>query len=88
MMHDRGFNGTQLFVAFLTGAAAGAVTALLTAPRSGRETRTRIGEAVRTASEKTTHAVGGAYDRASRAMKAARQELRTAGNAEVEHVGH
>ncbi|HEX6850580.1 MAG TPA: YtxH domain-containing protein [Candidatus Polarisedimenticolaceae bacterium] len=88
MIENRGFSGTQILVAFLGGAVAGAVTALLTAPRSGKETRERIGEAVRTAGEKTTLVVGGAYDRAARAMKAARQELASTPGGDESHVGH
>lgn len=38
-MSDRGFTGTQVLLAFVAGAAAGAIAALLTAPKSGRETR-------------------------------------------------
>jgi gas vesicle protein len=88
MIESRGFSSTQLLVAFLGGAAVGAVTAFLTAPRSGKETRERIGEAVRTAGEKTTLAVGGAYDRAARAMKAARHELASTPDGDEAHVGH
>lgn len=40
-MSDR-FSGSHVLVAFLAGAAAGAVVALLTAPKSGRETREDI----------------------------------------------
>ena len=88
MIANRGYNATPLLVAFLAGAAVGAVTALLTAPRSGRETRARLGDAVRTARDRTTLVVGGAYDRATRAMKAAGEELRTPSVEEAEHVGH
>ncbi|MBT9558405.1 MAG: YtxH domain-containing protein [Myxococcales bacterium] len=41
-MSDGGFSGSQLALAFLAGAAAGAAVALLTAPRSGAETRAQI----------------------------------------------
>lgn len=39
---DRSFTGTHLLVAALGGAAAGAAVALLTAPRTGKETRDLI----------------------------------------------
>lgn len=39
-MNDmRGFSFSQLLIAFLAGAAAGSAMVLLTAPRSGRQTR-------------------------------------------------
>ena len=44
-----GFSGTHLILAVLGGAAAGAAVALLTAPKSGRETRARIKETLREA---------------------------------------
>ena len=44
MNEDSGFSGTQLFFAFLGGAAAGAVVALLTAPQSGADTRAQLRE--------------------------------------------
>jgi gas vesicle protein len=37
-----GFSGGQVFLGFLAGAAAGAVAAFLSAPRSGEQTRDRI----------------------------------------------
>jgi gas vesicle protein len=37
-----GFTGGQVCLGFLAGAAAGAVTAVLSAPRSGTDTRRRI----------------------------------------------
>jgi gas vesicle protein len=48
-MDDTTRNGsvTSVFVAFAAGAAVGAVAALLLAPRSGGETRSRIAKTVR-----------------------------------------
>jgi gas vesicle protein len=44
-MNERcGYSGTDMMLAVLGGAAVGATVALLTAPRSGRETRARITE--------------------------------------------
>jgi gas vesicle protein len=37
-----GFTGGQVFLGFLAGAAAGAVAAILSAPRAGDETRQRL----------------------------------------------
>ncbi|MFH2008217.1 MAG: YtxH domain-containing protein [bacterium] len=42
MSHHDGYSGGHLLLAFLGGAAAGAAIALLTAPRSGAETRQMI----------------------------------------------
>ena len=42
MNENPGFSGGQVLMAFLGGAAAGAVVALLTAPQSGAQTRSQI----------------------------------------------
>ncbi len=42
MSENGRYSGAHLLIAFLAGAAAGAVVALLTAPRSGRETREKV----------------------------------------------
>ena len=42
-MHENtGFSGSQVLLAFVGGAAAGAVVALLTAPQSGAKTRAML----------------------------------------------
>jgi gas vesicle protein len=56
-------SGASLLLAFLAGAAAGAVVALLTAPRNGQETRESLGSWVRR---------GGPGDAVARAARAAR----------------
>lgn len=43
-----GFSGPAMAFAFVLGAAAGAVVALLTAPASGVETRRKLGDVART----------------------------------------
>lgn len=43
---------TNVLVAFMLGAVAGGVTALLLAPASGEETRKRLGEGLRRAKDK------------------------------------
>lgn len=48
---DRGSQG--LVVTFLLGALSGAAVALLFAPRSGRETRERLGERLRETAERS-----------------------------------
>lgn len=66
-------SGTSLILAFLAGAATGALVALLTAPRPGRETRDRVralAEDVVDRSARVPSALNQAY---ARAAKAARQ---------------
>ena len=66
MSDERGVSGGSLLLAFLAGAAAGAVVALLTAPKSGREMRESVGSWVRR---------GGPRDVVDRAVRAAREAL-------------
>jgi gas vesicle protein len=49
---------SHLLIAFLGGAAAGAAIALLTAPRTGRETRERIGHSLQEGKAKTKQLPG------------------------------
>ena len=77
MNENTGSSGTQILLAFLAGAAAGAVIALLTAPRSGRETREKLGDITRDMRAKATRvpqAVGTAFDRAAKAGREAFRE--------------
>lgn len=53
MSERNGFGAGQLFLAFLGGAAAGAAVALLTAPRSGRDTRAQLAGYVHTGRDKS-----------------------------------
>lgn len=48
-------NGGHLFLAFLIGAAVGGGIALLTAPRSGRETRAKIRESAGDMRDRVRH---------------------------------
>jgi gas vesicle protein len=48
---DRGWNGTQVLLAFVLGAAAGAATSWFLATPEGRRRREQIGERVREATE-------------------------------------
>jgi gas vesicle protein len=63
MSEDRGPSGSSILLAFLAGAAAGAVVALLTSPKSGREMRESVGSWARNS---------GARDAVERAVRAAR----------------
>jgi len=44
MSDERNASGSTILLAFLAGAAAGAVIALLTAPKSGREMRESVSD--------------------------------------------
>lgn len=84
MNGPRSFSGTQILIAFVAGAAAGTAVALLTAPRSGRETRNAVQGWAREVSGKASrlpHAVGQAFEQASHAGKAAFAETMRDGHA-------
>ena len=66
MSDERSSSGGGLLVAFLAGAAAGAVVALLTAPKSGREMRETVAAWARS---------GGVGDAVDRAIRAAREAI-------------
>jgi gas vesicle protein len=77
MNDSRGFTGTQMLITLLVCAAAGAAIALLTAPRSGRETRQALqewGRDVRDKAMRLPHAVRHASERATHAGKEAFRE--------------
>jgi gas vesicle protein len=63
MSEDRGTSGSSLLLAFLVGAAAGAVVALLTTPKTGREMRDSVGSWAKRSR------AGDAIDRAVRAAR-------------------
>jgi len=65
MSEGRNGSGGSLLIAFLAGAAAGAVVALLTSPKSGREMRESV------ASWARRSGVGDAVARAARATREA-----------------
>ena len=66
MSEERNVSGGSLLLAFLAGAAAGAVVALLTAPKNGREMRESVGSWVRRS---------GASDAVNRAVHAVREAI-------------
>jgi gas vesicle protein len=66
MSEERPVSGASLLLTFLAGAAAGAVVALLTAPKSGREMRELVGSWMRES---------GTKDAVTRAVTAAREAL-------------
>jgi gas vesicle protein len=83
-MSDNGYAGTTLLLAFVAGAASGAVVALLVAPKSGRETREdirQLGSKVARTALQVPSAMRAAYDSAScAAVEAFNENLRESGN--------
>ena len=78
------YNGSTILLAFLAGAAAGAVAAFLTAPKSGRETREDLknwGVQLSGKARRVPPAVRHAYDRASSAAVEAFKESLVDGDA-------
>lgn len=76
-----GFSGAQMFVAILGAAAAGAAVALLTAPRSGKETRAKLSATLTEGRDKVTEVITEGRDKARQlpgAMKVAGNAARTA----------
>jgi len=72
MTDTRGFSGSHLLIAFATGAAAGAVVALMTAPRTGRETREALqswADDVRGKAARVPRAMSAAVEHATKAGK-------------------
>jgi gas vesicle protein len=66
MSDDRGNSGSDLLLAFLAGAAAGAVVALLTSPKSGKDMRESLASWLRQS---------GAGDAMERAVRIARDAV-------------
>ena len=76
-MSNNGYAGTTILLAFVAGAASGAIAALLLAPKSGRETRDdlkQFGTAVARTAVQVPSAVRAAYDSAASAAIAAFNE--------------
>jgi gas vesicle protein len=66
MSEEHGVSGGSVLLAFLAGAAAGAVVALLTTPKNGREMRESVASWARDS---------GTGDALKRAIRAARDAL-------------
>lgn len=58
MRENHGYSGAHLVAAFAGGAAVGAAIALLTAPRSGKETREALADRARSGKEKAKRLPG------------------------------
>ena len=73
-MSDAGrTSATHLMLAFIAGAATGAAVALLTAPRTGRETRDRVRALAGDVAGRTPRAPLALTEAYGRAARAARQ---------------
>jgi gas vesicle protein len=75
MSDSNGFSGGQVMLAFVGGAVAGAVVALLTAPQSGAKTRADI-----------RHRAVNTYDEAARMPRALQGAVVAAKDAFDEHL--
>jgi gas vesicle protein len=76
-MSNSDFTSAHVMLAFLTGAAAGAAVAFLTAPRSGADTRQWITDSMASRRDeigKLPPALRAAYDAATEAAKDAYRE--------------
>jgi len=85
-MSNSDFTSAHVMLAFLTGAAAGAAAAFLTAPRSGADTRQWISESMATRRDeigKLPPALRAAYDAAAEAAKGAYKDALIAKAAEA-----
>ncbi|MGH9749995.1 MAG: YtxH domain-containing protein [Candidatus Polarisedimenticolia bacterium] len=71
-MSEERTNPATVILAFALGAAAGAVAALLTAPRSGRETRRRLGSLAEEAAGEAARVPPALTEACARAARAAR----------------
>ena len=69
MAHDDGGSGASgVILSFLVGAFTGAATAVLLAPRSGRETREYLGERWRDAADRSRQFSGEAVEKGKAAL--------------------
>lgn len=75
MSANRGFTAGHLAIAFLAGAAAGAITALLTTPKSGRESREVLREFAADARKRAAAGMGRVLDRAESAARTAKAKF-------------
>lgn len=70
MRENHGYTGTHLLLAFAGGAAVGAGIALLTAPRSGAETRQALADRAHSGTEKAKKLPGAVKSAGSAAREA------------------
>ena len=72
MSENSKYGGAHLLIAFVAGAAAGAAVALLTAPKSGRESRAQVRAWAGDLGQKASRASGAVHDAYGRAADAAK----------------
>lgn len=73
MMEHSQFKTGHVALAFLAGAAAGAVTVYFTSPRNGRENREALLRSARDMRTRAVQGVGHVQERLGRAARAARE---------------
>jgi gas vesicle protein len=82
MSQDNRYNGAQLILAFLGGAAVGAAAALLAAPHTGAETRDQLKQWGKDAQGVAGKVPNALRDAATRAAEAAKEAFHDALEAE------
>lgn len=73
---SRGYGAGNIVLAFLAGAAIGGAIALLTAPRSGKETRAKIRDSADDLRQRLQHIVAEAEAKIHQAVEEGRGTLR------------
>ncbi len=79
-------NGSHKFLMFALGTTAGAVVALLTAPRSGKETRRRLRSSLQQVREKASNVSGSLSDSFGRGTEALRDGVINAFDKDPPHA--
>ncbi|UQZ82902.1 YtxH-like protein [Paenibacillus konkukensis] len=79
--------GKDLLVGAVVGTVLGAVTALLLAPKSGRELRADLAEGVHTVSEKTQQVAGTVADKSKQLAGTLSEKTQLIGNQTSEWAG-
>jgi gas vesicle protein len=80
MYETRSFSGMNCTIAFAAGAIAGSLVALLTAPRTGRETRDALNTWTRDLSDKASRLPNAVRQAVDRGREAGRQAFTDAYN--------
>ncbi|MFE5319012.1 YtxH domain-containing protein [Paenibacillus sp. NPDC056579] len=79
--------GKDLLVGAVVGTVLGAVTALLLAPKSGRELRSDLAEGVQTISEKTQHVAENVIDKSKQLAGTISEKTQIIGSQTTEWAG-
>ncbi|WP_282936781.1 YtxH domain-containing protein [Paenibacillus sp. RC67] len=79
--------GKDLLIGAVVGTVLGAVTALLLAPKSGRELRADLAEGVHNVSEKTQQVAGTVLDKSKQLASTISEKTQTLGSTTTEWAG-